>query len=67
MPHAESVNLQFGKPLDEIRLVLVVGSLYLTLDHTMSAFSLPLDHQCFSSSRSMGAATDPGMSGSGAH
>jgi hypothetical protein len=32
------------------RLLRVVGSLYLALDHATSAFSLPLDHQRSSTS-----------------
>jgi hypothetical protein len=32
-----------------IRLVPVVGCLYLCLNHATSAFSFPLDHQCSSS------------------
>jgi hypothetical protein len=31
-------------------LVLVVNCLYLNLDYTMLVFSLPLNHQCSSSS-----------------
>jgi hypothetical protein len=33
-----------------VRLISVVGWLYLNLDHVTSVFSLSLDHQCSSSS-----------------
>jgi hypothetical protein len=33
-----------------VRLVPMVGWLYLNLNHTISVFSLPLDHQCSSNS-----------------
>jgi hypothetical protein len=40
----------FGKTHACLRLVTVIGGLYFKLDHVISVFSLPLDHQRSSSS-----------------